>query len=341
MQDSTIRPLILRLNTVAFFILWQVLAQSEVLLAGSPMFDEASTPGDGSIGVANAAMLSMRSFGAVRANPAMLAYDKDYQMGAAYHWPSVGREYLQFGVLDSKTSAIAAAAYLNQGTNSDEKLKFDLGSNGSFASSMVKRRMGIGLGSKFDTFQIGVAGHMVEYFDPIDSFVSQSTRSLKRNMSLGVGTVFGITSSIMGGLSAENLGSDKARFVAPTIYRLGFSWSHHPQVTTYFDAHLRQTRSTFGASPAGLALLEDTSSKSSDSQQTLAALASIYSPTELIQLSTGLGVLTQKNEKPGSLASLGVAIGNGSYKMRYDVQRDSSLNANYSHSAQLALQLNW
>ncbi|MEI6399609.1 MAG: hypothetical protein WCO71_12645 [Pseudomonadota bacterium] len=90
-------------------VLILTLLPGRVLYAGAPAVpEEYESTGGQSLAFGGSVATGLGGASAIRANPALMALEKEYSINGAYHWPTAGRDFYQVGVVDGKTSPIAA-----------------------------------------------------------------------------------------------------------------------------------------------------------------------------------------------------------------------------------------
>jgi hypothetical protein len=193
-----------------------------------PVPDEYESSADHSLGFANSGVAAAGGLAAVKMNPAMLPLEKQYRVSGGYHWPSLGREFYQAGVVDSSSSAIAAGVvytssqedYLKIGASPDlpetaeDREELLQATN----DSPVKRRVSLGLGKAFSTFSLGIGGQFVEAWDQ----TNPNGEMIKGN-TLGMGAAGMIIPALRVAASVENMANDKIKDYAPRTFRAGLA----------------------------------------------------------------------------------------------------------------------
>lgn len=191
-----------------------------------PIPDEYESSADHSLGFANSGVAAVGGLSAVKMNPAMLPLEKQYRLTMGYHWPSLGREFYQAGVVDSTSSSVAAGVtytssqddYLKIGApaglpESDEDRELLLQASND---SPTKRRVSIGIGKAFSTFSLGLGGQFVEAWDQ-----SNPDGNMIKGNTLGLGVAAMVVPSLRIAASAENLANERIKDYAPRTFRAG------------------------------------------------------------------------------------------------------------------------
>lgn len=298
--------------------------------------EEYLSPGEQATGFANGGSLSSTGYSAVRANPAMLANDKQYTVGGGYHWPVAGREYYQAGIVDSKTSSIAAGVTY---TSALDDYQGPWNKDGSVhpGDSPVKRRVGIALAQNLKNFSLGAAGQFIEAADPTKTFDPDAPKN--KGFTIGAGMIGGITTNLRFGISVENLANKKIAYAAPTIYRAGIAWGAAKDVTVYFDYRRREAVEAFEASAPTLSIVDNSAPSASgslNSEQSLIGGASIR-VFDLLRVSAGAGASNAGSQTTSTIAG-GLALVNKSFTLAYAAQRPDLKQAGVHHSVSLGLE---
>ena len=296
--------------------------------------EEYLSTGEQSTALANGGSLSSGGYGAVRANPAMLAAEKQYTVGGGYHWPSKGREYYQGGIVDAKTASIAAGFSYTSSLNNYEGAWAKDGSVMT-EDTPVRRRANVGLGQSFKTFSLGLGGGFIEAADPTKTFSEDSDRV--KGFTLGGGAVIGIAANLRAGLSVENLANKKIAFAAPTIYRAGLVWGAVKDFSVFLDLRSREAVPSYDGLPPAIGLFkaEENSSKAVEAEKgfALGGLVRIY---DLLRVSAATGMSVQ-GSRNATTAAGGLALVNKAFTFAYGAQRPDLRDISVHHSLSLAL----
>lgn len=205
--------------------------------------DEYESTGGHGLALGDAGVAVASGVAAVRLNPAMLPLEKQYSVGADYHWPSRGREFYQAGIVDSKTSTTAAGVTYTgfmddyEGKRSEE-----------ISDSPVIRRFALGLGQSFGRMSLGATGEFVEAFDKTDPTKIDQARV--KGTTFGLGAASLITPTVRIGANVENLANRKVRDYAPRTIRLGGAYlMAGGNVTAHLDYRHRDRLTRFESAP--------------------------------------------------------------------------------------------
>ncbi len=183
--------------------------------------EEYEIAGGPSLAFANSGSVAYSGAGSLKLNPGMLALEKQYNVAGGYHWPAFGREFYKLGVVDSKSSPIAAGVSYTSLLKADDST---FGGEQSVSGRYVTRRIGLGAAYAFHTLSIGVAGQWTEA-GPLGSGVEVDTKSddAVRGTSLNVGVVGLLTPTLRFGASVEGLANKSVNSNAPRYTRVGLA----------------------------------------------------------------------------------------------------------------------
>ncbi len=171
----------------------------------------------------------------VRSNPAMLIFERKYEVSGSYNWPTYGRDFYQVGVTDSKTASFAAG-FLYSSFRERYKIPSELPEKNerrqAFYDSPIKNRLSFALAQPFSNFSAGLGVQIV------NSAVSTQN---KRGVTLGGGLAGLLTPQLRFGLSVENLANKGVVDIAPTAYRAGLAYvMSNNNLTFHLDYRQRQ-----------------------------------------------------------------------------------------------------
>lgn len=192
---------------------------------GQRIPDELESVGGNSLGFGNGGSAAVSDLGSVRANPGMLGTERTYSLTAGYHWPTSGRDFYQVGIVDAKTSPIAAGvSYTSSKEEYHPSDYYDQAKQKkhSYYDSAIKYRVAVGAAQQMGSVSFGIGGQYVEGFtsraendDP--SFAYDAVKGA--TLSFGMAGL--MTSTLRFGLSVENLANRKVKNLAPRAYRAG------------------------------------------------------------------------------------------------------------------------
>lgn len=207
------------------------LAGGSAVLTGEPLAlaavetvavpEEYEVAGGPSLAFANSGSVAFAGAGSLKLNPAMLALEKQYSFGGSYHWPSLGREFYKLGIVDSKTSPIAAgASYTSILAPADATF----GGESAVGGRYVLHRVGLGAAAVFNVLSVGISGQWSEA-GPVKDSVDIDTKSEEaiRGTSINVGVVGLLTPTTRLGASIEGLINKSVKNSAPKYTRIGLA----------------------------------------------------------------------------------------------------------------------
>jgi len=208
------------------------LFREEAAFASEPyrIPDEYESTAGHSLAFSNSGVAATAGLSSVKMNPAMLPLEKQYRVSAGYHWPSVGREYYQAGIVDSTSSKFAAGVTytssqedylkLNQFQNSAENEEGRENRYQAEHDTPVKKRISVAIGRVFNSFSLGIGGQFIEAWD----INKPSGSQMIKGKTLGMGIAGLILPSLRFGISAENMANSNIKNYAPRMYRAGLAY---------------------------------------------------------------------------------------------------------------------
>ena len=173
---------------------------------------------NGALGTAmqNGASTQLTGFEAIRVNPAMLTLERKYEVTGVYHWPRFEKEFFQAGIVDSKTSKIAAGVSVTRRID-----KVTLEKNELNPLSPVKQRVHFGFGQPVGKLAVGFGGQYVEGY-ALDSG-DDSEPKMIRGTTLTAGVAALLSPSIRVGFSGQNFTNKQVSHLAPRVLQAGAS----------------------------------------------------------------------------------------------------------------------
>ncbi len=282
--------------------------------------DEFESDGGHTLGFSYGGTSAVSGLGSVKNNPAMLVFEKKYQISAGYNWPSVGREFYQAGVIDSQTSPVAAGftyTSFRERFKNPNDLPVGPEKFQAFYDSPIKNRLSIALAQPFTKFSAGIGAQIVN---------SAENQGAKIGVTMGAGVAGLLTPALRFGLSLENLGNRAVKDLAPTTYRAGLAYLlFDGDWTVHLDYRQRQRVSSELVSytePQG------TSQKFSSFEK-MAVLSSSVRVQDLLRL---LGGYAREIAGRRSSLSGGVALVNRNFSLSY-LLGNPYLGDSYLHQA--------
>lgn len=194
--------------------------------------NEYETEGGHSLGFGNSGVAATGGLAAIRINPGMLPLETKYDVSAGYNWPTAGREFYQVGVVDSRTSKIAAGLIYTGFTG-----KYDL-ETADEKDSPVERRGTLAIGKAIGTISAGIG---VQYLEAFNIFNTAEENSKIKGTSIGGGFAGLLTPSLRFGASVENLANKKIKDFAPATIRAGIAYLFaNGNFSTHLDFRQRE-----------------------------------------------------------------------------------------------------
>lgn len=225
--------------------------------------DEYRTVGGGETALGHSATVANGGVGSVVLNPAMLAIDKDYRLSLGYSWPTSGREFYQVGVVDGRTSKVAAGV-LYTGFREDfdaerflhEELDTPIRRRGVLALAMAVGKMSLGINGQYlegYRFLDNVNG-LLGLVDSGHSYRSQD-HEIIRGISAGLAIAVALSPTLRIGASLNNLANRKIADFAPRTIRAGIAYiaTAGGEVTVHADYLHRQRVALFDTATTQLA----------------------------------------------------------------------------------------
>lgn len=303
--------------------------------------EEYETTGGQSLAFGGSVASGFGGVSAVRSNPALLAMDKEYAVSGSYHWPAAGRDFYQLGIVDSKTSSIAAGfSYTGamedyQGVATGSQVTtpgvMDLSKD-----SPVVRRASLAFAVPVGRFFAGVGGALVEAQSPAETLTEDGSQKIK-GFTLGFGLAAQLSSSLRLGVSAENLANRKVRFAAPTFYRAAASYSFADVASINIDWRRRENIDLYeGVAPAlftANATPAETKSVKPENFMNVSTSVKVY---DLLRLIAATGQLRSETQTTTRIAG-GLALVNGNFNFSYQALKPDALKDSVHHSLALAL----
>jgi hypothetical protein len=228
--------------------------------------NEYESTGGNTLGFANAGSAASGGISAVRANPAMLPFEKQYQMAIGYHWPTAGREFFQAGIVDSQTSSFAAGVSYT-GYTDQYKYSNESGVNTDNLDSPVVRRGLVGIGKTLSMVSVGLNVQYVEGM-PLTASRDEADRlgGRVKGTGVGLGVAALLTPALRIGASTENMSNRRIEQYAPKTYRLGASYIlGEGNLVANIDLRQRERVEFFEAPlPVGFGIADGVAAEQSD-----------------------------------------------------------------------------
>lgn len=280
------------IHVVGLLLLFSALTSLGSAMAATPAVpEEYETTGGHSLAFGGSVATAIGGMSAIRSNPALLALEKEYSLNGNYHWPSSGRDFYQLGVIDGKTSPLAAGVMYTgamdnyQGvvdqTNEESTLRL------SKDSPMV-RRASAALAAPLGRMYLGFSAGYTEARPPSETFVDNRVKNTK-GFTVGFGLAAHVTPEIRLGFSAENLANKKVNYVAPTFYRAGASYFVGDVISLHLDFRRREGVSMYEGQLPAFALEQEGQKMNANSDETLVSVSSSVKVYDLLRFVVSSG----------------------------------------------------
>jgi opacity protein-like surface antigen len=296
--------------------------------------DEYETTSALGTGLNNAGYASNDSHAAIRANPALLSLDKTYSVSGGYHWPSAGREFYQAGVVDSKTSSVAAGVSYTGYSDDYEYPNDATPRKNAHLDSPIVRRGVVGFAQTLGAVSIGAGATYVEAHPLVSSEEKRQGDDRVRGFGLNVGVAGALTGGLRAGISAENLSNKRIRDYVPPTYRGGLAYTMTPAITAFLDYRQRERVLEFEGSRLRLDDEEDEGLESPEQMVIASVAAQVQNAVRLL----GSYGHALSDDKRRSLAG-GIAIVNQSVSLSYTASRPYMARSDTHQAVALAIDM--
>lgn len=280
--------------------------------------DEYEATSGSGVALNDAGYAANDAFSAIRANPALMAAQKQYEMTGSYHWPTVGRDFYQAGVVDSKTAPVAAGfsytgftddyQYVRSGGTTTDASPYD--------SPLIRRICGA-LAGTLGQVMVGAGATYVEAHPLLGSAAYQSGESRVKGFGLNLGLAAALAPGWSFGAAAENASNGKLADYLPRTYKLGIAWQAEPGLTVFLDARQRERVAAFEADLPDLDQPAPTSKLMQNPERLVIASVS-YQAQEYLRLVGSYGKSVTDDRQ---LAAGGAVLSNKQFSLSYTVQR--------------------
>ena len=319
-----------------------------VFCAGRPSVpEEYESTGGQSLAFGGSVATGLGGTSAIRANPALMALEKEYSINGSYHWPTAGRDFYQVGVVDGKTSSVAAGFTYTSTQDKYQGLASREGSKSPDASqpdvigvsmdSPIIRRAGLGLAIPVGKVFLGVSASFLEARPPSETVLETSDKKIK-GFTSGFGLAGHLTDALRIGFSAENLANKKVQFAAPTFYRAGASFFMGNIASFHLDYRRRESVPMYEGRAAPFTLDGRDGEVSNDiSPENFVNLSTSVRVYDLLRVIIATGQVRSTAQNSTRIAG-GLALVNQSFNFSYQALKPD-LAGNSIHQA-LSLGLN-
>lgn len=282
----------------------------------------------------------------VRANPALLALEKEYSVNAEYHWPSAGRDFYQVGVVDGKTSSVAAGftytgAFDNyQGVASRGAAESPSASRlGQMSKdSPIIKRAAAAIAMPIGKVYAGIEGGYVEARNPADTLFEGGAATIK-GFTLGLGLAAHFSQAFRVGISAENLANKKVQFAAPTYFRVASSYFFGATASVHLDYRRRESVTLYEGSSPTFTLAGDSRPPAkvvhAENFVNVSSSVKIY---DLLRLIAAAGQNRGENHSATQVAG-GLSLINEKFNFSYQVLQPNVAAASVHHVVSLGIEM--
>ena len=267
----------------------------------------------------------------IKTNPAMIALEQKYQLVGGYHWPSYGREFYQVGVIDSKTSSVAAGMSFVSHKDTYEpwlKSKTEEEQIQAYYDTPIKHRLLGAVAQTFGKIAFGLGIQYVDYYN----------EDLNRNKAVtaSAGIAGYLTEQLRFGLSIENMANHQVKNISPRMYRVGLAYLAFDGLVTLHGDYRHRDR-VAQETPYALAKVGEESgffSKELNVSEKLLIASFSVRVQNLIRLTGGYGHALDKTKR--KLAALGLALVNDNFSLSYGINRPYFSNKKYHQAFNLS-----
>ena len=313
--------------------------------ANPPVPEEYESTGGHSLAFGGSVASGMGGASAIRSNPALLSLEKEYSVNGAYHWPTAGRDFYQLGVVDGKTSSVAAGfAYTgaqenyqgitgdgSQGSYGDDKTTLDISKD----TPMV-RRAALAFAMPIGNVYAGVGGGYIEARPPEETLVEDGATKIK-GFTMGFGLAAHLSPAIRVGLSAENLANRKVQYAAPTFYRAAASYFMGDAASFHLDYRRREAVPVYEGRTPSIALADDAPQESNTlSAENLVNASTSIKIYDLLRVVAALGQVKSDEMSATRLAG-GLSLVNQKFNFSYQALRPDVSQESVHHALSLGL----
>ncbi len=306
--------------------------------------NEYETYGGHSLGMGGGGALALSDISSVRTNPAMVAFEKQYKVDASYHWPIMGRDFYQLGIIDSKTSAIAAGVNYT-GFTDKPKLEYDLASL-TEKDSPVHRRIAVALAQPLNYFALGIGGQWLDaYTTPQNYETNEYQDEAKiKGTSINIGVASLLTGNFRFGATAENLANRKIKEFAPLTYRLGGAFVFPDGLITLHGDYLRREKverfeTMHTIDSLGLVAPIQENAQENKNEKSYRESVIFSCSAKIQNLLRVFGAYGRELEKKDDSAAFGVAVVNQQMSLSYAGKKPKLSSADTQQSINLSFMI--
>ncbi len=305
--------------------------------------EEYETVGGHALAFGGSVATAIGGVSAIRCNPAMLALEKEYSINGSYSWPSAGRDFYQLGIIDGKTSPIAAGFSYSSAIDNYQGVSPGAPASGQASENNLNltadtpavRRASLAMAMPVGRMYLGFGSNYVEAKPPGEVFLDSTTKSVK-GFTMGFGAVAHVTPQFRLGLSAENLANRKLSYVAPTFYRAGASYFLGDIISLHLDYRRREAVDIYEGRKPSFAVATDNQASEGNSGDSLINMSSSIKVYDLLRLVASAGQ-NQSTKSSSIRAAAGVSLINQNFNFSYQVLRADLARESVHHAVSLGV----
>lgn len=296
--------------------------------------EEYETTGGHSLAFGGSTATAIGGMSAIRCNPALLALEKEYSFNGNYNWPTAGRDFYQLGVVDGKTSPIAAGFAYTGALDDYQGIATSPGATGSNDSQTLglskdtpmNRRASLAFGMPLGRMYVGFGSNYVEAIAPGEALIDPRAKKIK-GFTMGFGAAAHLSPSVRLGFSAENLANTKLKYVSPTFYRAGASYFMGDVASVHIDYRRRDAVSLYEGVPPDFALNSQDGAANGGLAETLVNASTSIKVYDLLRLVLSSG-RTAADGRAATQVAGGLSLINQKFNFSYQIiKRDLNVDA--------------
>jgi len=293
--------------------------------SGPVVPEEYESTGGHSLAFGGSVATAIGGVSAIRCNPALLAIEKEYSVNGSYNWPTAGRDFYQLGVVDGKTSPIAAG-FSYTGVMDNYQGVFSgstsAGQSGEQVQPMSKdspvlKRANLALAMPVGRMYFGAGASYVEANSP-DQIGQDSSASKIKGFTMGMGAVAHLSPAFRVGVSAENLANKKVSYVAPTFYRGGASYFLGDVASFHLDYRSRDAVTIYEGSAPEFSIEGQGNKGESVKSESLINASTSIKMYDLLRLVVSSGRSTSESGASTRIAG-GLSLINQKFNFSYQI----------------------
>jgi hypothetical protein len=322
-------------------VLWGVSA----LHAVASVPEEYQSTGGHSLAFGGSVASGVGGASAVRANPALLSLEKEYTVTGAYHWPTAGRDFYQLGVVDGKTSSVAAGfSYMGSLDQYQGIAKSTTSANqasdaqiGVSQDTPVIRRASLAFSLPIGQIYAGFGGGYVEANPPAETFDEDASKKIK-GFTIAAGLAAHLSPALRVGVAAENLANKKVQFAAPTFYRAGISYFLGDVASIHCDFRRREAVTLYEGRISALGLEADPKANPTVASEDLYNFSTSVKVYDLLRVVASTGHIRDGGNSRQQIAG-GLALINQKFSFSYQAMRPDVALETVHHALSLGIEV--